>query len=128
MKLSRYTECALLMLTYLAARPDRLVSIGEVARAHQISHHHLTKIVPDLRRAGFVNVCRGRDGGVRLARKAKELRLSAVIRHTERSFSRIQSRNWEDRLAPFSDVLRIATEAFLRSLDDYTLADLVALD
>ena len=127
MKLSRYTECALLMLTYLAARPGRLVSIGEVAETHQISHHHLTKIVPDLRRAGFVDVCRGRGGGVRLARKPRQVRLAEVVRHTERSFSKIQCRDQNDRTAAISDALHIATDAFLKSLEDYTLADLAAL-
>lgn len=128
MKLSRYTECALLILTYLAARPGRLVSIGEIARSHRISYHHLTKIVPDLRRAGFVDVCRGRDGGVRLARKAIQVSLADVVRHTERSFSRIQNRKHDDRAAPILSALQIATGAFLRSLEDYSLADLVALD
>jgi Rrf2 family nitric oxide-sensitive transcriptional repressor len=128
MKLSRYTECALLILTYLAARPGRLVSIGEVARIQGISYHHLTKIVPNLRRAGFVDVCRGRDGGVRLARKARQVRLADVVRHTERSFSRIENRDQDDRTAPILSALHIATGAFLRSLEDYSLADLVALE
>lgn len=125
MKLSRYTECALLLLTYLVARPWRLVSIGEIARAYQISHNHLIKIVPDLRKAGFVDVVRGREGGMRLAREPKDIRMAELVSHTERRLCSVQTEDQSDLPDQISDALQIATKAFVTALEGYTLADLV---
>ncbi|GAO38317.1 putative Rrf2 family transcriptional regulator [Sphingomonas changbaiensis NBRC 104936] len=68
MRLTRYTDYALRVLTHLAAHPDRLCSIAEIARGYRISQNHLMKVVNDLAREGFVDSVRGRGGGIRLAR------------------------------------------------------------
>ncbi|MFN3400681.1 MAG: RrF2 family transcriptional regulator [Ferrovibrio sp.] len=83
MKLTRYTDYALRALIYLAAHDGGLVSIRQIAEAHDISQNHLMKIVQDLGRAGFVETVRGRHGGLRLARAAHEITIGQVVRHTE---------------------------------------------
>ncbi|HEU4956883.1 MAG TPA: Rrf2 family transcriptional regulator [Sphingomicrobium sp.] len=124
MKLSRHSEYALLTLTYLAARPGRLAPIGQIARSLGVSHNHLMKIVPDLRKAGFVQVVRGRSGGVRLAREAVDLRLAEVIRHTERALFVPPIASY-DLASPISAAWQSATAEFMSSLERRTLADLV---
>ncbi len=126
MKLTRYTDYALRVLMHLAAKPDRLASIGEIARTYRISHNHLMKVVHDLRKEGYLDAVRGRSGGVRLARRATEIRVGEVVRHTEGGFDLVDCGSCV--IAPacsLTGALREALTAFMAVLDDYTLADLV---
>ena len=74
-----YTNHSVKVLVHLAAAPQRLSSIGEIATAHGISHNHLMKVVNDLGKAGFVEAVRGRSGGIRLARPARETRRRGLL-------------------------------------------------
>jgi Rrf2 family transcriptional regulator, nitric oxide-sensitive transcriptional repressor len=124
MKLTRYSDYAIRVLTYLASRPDRLCSIREIAHAYRISENHLMKVVHDLGRAGFVATTRGRGGGIRLARPASDISLGQVVRHTEDSFDLVDCGSC--LIAPAcgaTGVLKEATRAFLAVLDRYTLAE-----
>jgi Rrf2 family nitric oxide-sensitive transcriptional repressor len=47
-KLTRYTDYALRVLMHLAAKPDRLSSIRDIALSYGISQNHLMKVVHDL--------------------------------------------------------------------------------
>lgn len=126
MKLTRYTDFALRVLMHLAAKPDRLASIGEIARTYRISHNHLMKVVQDLRQEGYLDAVRGRSGGVRLARPATEIRVGDVVRHTEGGFALVDCGSCV--IAPacsLTGALREALTAFMAVLDGYTLADLV---
>lgn len=126
MKLTRYTDYALRVLMHLAARPERLCSISEIARTYGISHNHLMKVVHDLRKAGFVAAARGRTGGIRLARPAGEIAIGSVVRHTEDGFDLVDCPACI--IAPAcgaSGVLHQAVSAFLDVLDRHTLADIV---
>jgi Rrf2 family nitric oxide-sensitive transcriptional repressor len=126
-KLTRYTDYALRVLMHLAARPERLSSIGEIARAYAISQNHLMKVVHDLRKAGYVAAVRGRSGGIRLARPPSEINVGEVVRHTEEGFDLVDCGSCI--IAPacgLTGVLGEALRAFMHTLDRYTLADLVA--
>ena len=68
MRLTRYTDYALRVVIYLAARPDGLSSVADISEAYGISRNHLTKVVHELGKAGYVTTLRGRSGGIRLAR------------------------------------------------------------
>ncbi len=126
MKLTLYTDHALRVLMHLASTTERLSSISEIARLHQISHNHLMKVVHQLRKDGLVDAVRGRRGGIRLARPAQEITLGAVVRHTERFLDLV---DWEQHVSTPpcspSDVIQEALLAFMATLDRYTLADLV---
>jgi Rrf2 family nitric oxide-sensitive transcriptional repressor len=127
MRLTRYTDYALRVLMHLAARPERLATIGEMARVHRISQNHLMKVVHDLRKEGFVEAVRGRSGGVRLARPAAAIGIGTVVRHTEESFDLVDCGSCViARACSLTGVLSEATRAFLAVLDKYTLEDLVA--
>lgn len=127
MKLKRYTDYALRVLMHLAARPDRLASISEIARTYRISHNHLVKVVDDLRKEGFLNSVRGRNGGVKLKRAAELISVGEVVRHTEGSFDLVDCASCViARACALTAALNEARGAFLAVLDRYTLADLVA--
>ncbi|WP_176593528.1 Rrf2 family transcriptional regulator [Sphingobium sp. EM0848] len=126
MKLTLFTDYSMRVLLYLAARPDRLSSIAEVAQAYDISQNHLMKVVNDLARAGYIESLRGRGGGIRLGRKPAEINLGELVRHTEGGFDLVDCGNCV--IAPacrLTGVLKEALDAFLAVLDRYTLADLV---
>jgi Rrf2 family nitric oxide-sensitive transcriptional repressor len=127
MRLKSYTDYALRVLMHLAARPDRLASIGEMARTYRISHNHLMKVVHDLRKEGFLDAVRGRSGGIRLARPATKISVGEVVRHTEGSFDLVDCDSCViARACSLTGALHEARRAFLAVLDGYSLADLVA--
>ena len=125
MRLTRYTDYAMRTLLFIAARPERLCSIAEVADAYRISKNNLMKVVNDLASAGYLETVRGRNGGVRLARPASEINVGQVIRHTEEDFDLADCANCV--IAPacgLTGALASAVDAFLAVLDTYTLEDL----
>jgi len=126
MRLKSYTDYALRVLMHLAARPDRLASISEIARTYRISHNHLTKVVHDLRKEGYLDAVRGRSGGVRLAKPAEEIIVGAIVRHTEGGFDLVDCKSCViARACSLTGALHQALAAFMAVLDNYTLADLV---
>jgi Rrf2 family nitric oxide-sensitive transcriptional repressor len=89
------------------------------------------KIVNRLAQQGYLDTVRGRGGGIRLARPASAICVGAVVRDTEEDlavmgclselgFCRIEG------CCVLRRALRKATDAFLETLDHYTLADLLA--
>lgn len=126
MRLTRYTDYAMRVLLYLAARPDRLCSIAEIAAAYCISQNHLMKVVSDLVNAGYLVSVRGRSGGVRLARLPTEINIGAVVRHTEDGFDLVDCGSCI--IAPacgLTGALAQALAAFMKVLDGYTLENLM---
>ena len=130
MRLSTFSDYNLRVLMYLGIHPDRLATIPEIAEAHQISENHLTKVVHQLGRRGYVETVRGKGGGVRLAKATDEIVLGEVIRETEgeivmaecfaeNSACRIQ------RACRLQSILVESVEAMFQVLDAYTLADLL---
>jgi Rrf2 family nitric oxide-sensitive transcriptional repressor len=130
MRLTAFTDYTLRTLIYLAVRPQKLVTIADIAASYDISANHLMKVVHQLAQSGDIVTLRGQHGGLRLARPASEIILGAVIRRTEPDMDiascfghgqccRIQ----EDCL--FAHALGEALQAFLGVLDRYTLADLI---
>lgn len=126
MKLTLFTDYSMRVLLYLAARPERLCSIAEVARAYGISQNHLMKVVNQLARSGYVESVRGRFGGIRLGKAPAQINVGKLVRHTEDGFDLVDCGSC--MIAPacgLTGVLKEALSAFLDVLDRYTLADLM---
>lgn len=130
MRLTQHSDYSLRVLMYLAAKPERLATIQEIAAAYGISENHLMKVVHRLAQNGFVDTVRGRGGGLRLKGLADDIRLGAVVRAVEEDFRLVECFG-EDDTCRITDVCRLkrvlnqALGAFLTSLDSWTLADLV---
>jgi Rrf2 family nitric oxide-sensitive transcriptional repressor len=125
MRLTRYTDYAIRVLMYLAAQPDQFCAISKISADYGISHNHLTKVVHDLGRLGFVQSLRGRNGGIQLARPASDITVGEVVRTMEDDFTMADCANCV--IAPgcgLNPVLEEATTAFLAVIDRYTLAEL----
>ena len=132
MQLTLFTDYCFRVLIYLAQQPQRRVTITDLSDYYGVSRHHLVKVVHWLGRQGYVSTSRGKQGGLDLARPARDINIGEVARATERSFDLVECFNPAGntcRILPqcgLAGVLMGATRAFLAELDRYTLADLTA--
>jgi Rrf2 family nitric oxide-sensitive transcriptional repressor len=130
MRLTTFSDYALRVLMYAAAAGDRLITIEETANAYNISRTHLMKVVNILTRTGYIKGVRGRSGGFTLARPAEAINLGAVVRATEPDFALVEcfatgSQCIITRRCRLPEILNEALDAFVGTLDRYTLADIV---
>jgi Rrf2 family nitric oxide-sensitive transcriptional repressor len=113
----------------LAAKPEKIMTTEEVARAVHMSRNHLIKIVQALAAGGMVETQRGSGGGFRLARDPHKISLGEIVRLLEAGTPIVECfRNdgGQCRLIPGCKLkarLKVAREAFLRELDKTTLAE-----
>ncbi len=132
MRLNVQTDYALRLLMHLAVNRGKLVTIAEVSERYAISRNHLMKVAHALGREGFVETVRGRAGGLRLAKPAQEIKVGDVVRRMEGDFAIVecfQNGKGECLVTPackLKGVLHEALGAFLATLDDYSIQNLVA--
>jgi Rrf2 family nitric oxide-sensitive transcriptional repressor len=130
MRLTNFSDYTLRVLMYAAARSDRLITIEETAKVYGVSRAHLMKVVNLLTRAGYLRAIRGHGGGLVLAKPPAKIRLGEVLRATEPDFALVECFTSENSCLITSrcrlrGVLREALAAFTKTLDRYTLADLL---
>ena len=131
MRLTTLTDYAMRLLIYVGQNPDRLCTIAEIARVHDISEPHLMKVTHRLSQAGWLETVRGKHGGIRLARPVHEIRLGDVVRDTENDLALVEcfSGVSDCRLVghcSLAGILQGALTQFLSYLDQYTLADILS--
>ncbi|MDI9260333.1 Rrf2 family transcriptional regulator [Alicyclobacillus sendaiensis] len=129
MNLTVFTDYALRVLIYTANQPEgKLVQVDEIARVYGISRNHLTKAVHRLGQVGYLETVRGRGGGMRLAMSPHDIRIGDVVRAMEDDFAVVGCfANGHCVLLPGCKLRRAlgeAVDAFLETLNQYTLADI----
>ncbi len=131
MQLSLHADYALRVLIYLGAHPGQVVRTQEISHAYSISKHHLVRVVQTLGEHGYVHIHAGRTGGVTMARPASQIRLGAVVRDTEPNFRLVECFDPETNSCPIAPACALkralaqALDAFIATLDGYTLADVI---
>src|SRR5690348_6818933 len=129
MRLTQFTDFGLRALMRLAADTHRSFSTGDIAAEFGISRNHLTKVIRDLADAGFVQTQRGVGGGFRLARPPEEITLGQVVRSLEQRQALVECFRDDGGCCVLTPRCRLkgklakAREAFLRELDETTLAE-----
>ena len=128
-RLNLSTDYALRTLLYLASRPGEQVSTREVAVFYRISADHVSKVVQQLARAGFIRAERGRTGGLRLGRAAERITVGEVVELFEGPVALLDCVTSEDAcvIQPACRLRRVLDEAGARlmwELKQVTLADL----
>lgn len=131
MQLTLYTDYSLRVLIYLGTRPNYQATITEIAQSYKISRNHLVKVVHNLGAIGYITTSRGRGGGMMLALPPEQINIGAVVRKTEPNFNLVECFEEQSNTCPISPscalikALRVARNAFLEVLDQYTLAAVV---
>lgn len=130
MRLTAMTDYALRVLMYVAQRPERLCTIGEIARAYGLSEAHLMKITHQLSLQGWIETVRGKGGGMRLAHEPARINVGAVVRSIEPDFSLVECLAADNHCVitgscRLAGVLQGALGNFLSHLDGFSLADLL---
>lgn len=131
MRITKRTNIAIRLLMYCAANPDRLVIKAEIAECCNISENHLAQVINQLGQLGYLSTQRGRNGGMKLARSARDIRIGHVFRHIEGDLSLDECFADADNSCPLTSACRLklaladAAAAFFAALDEITLDALV---
>lgn len=131
MQLTVFTDYGLRSLMYLAANPDRLCSVKEIAEHYGISRHHLVKVVHRLVQLEYVASTKGKGGGIRLARAPQDLKLGDLVRKLEPHMNMVECFDKDAntcRVASHCTLKHFifdASKAFIDALNAHTLAETV---
>lgn len=128
MQLTKHTDISLRVLMHLAAFPDELGTVKDIASRYNVSRNHLVKVVHRLVNLGYLQSVQGRGGGIGLAQSARDIVVGRVVRDMEATLEVIDCAKANCPLLPgclLKGALSKATRAFLGTLDKYTIADLV---
>lgn len=132
MKISTRGRYGLRILVDLAMqKEDKPRLIKEIAESQQISKKYISQLILDLREAGLIGSVRGAKGGLRMAKRAEEISLRAIIEAMEgelaivdciqstqgcERYSECQTRNVWERL----------NSEIRNSMEQITLAEIIA--
>ncbi|MGK2872117.1 MAG: RrF2 family transcriptional regulator [Alphaproteobacteria bacterium] len=128
MRLTSFTDYGLRILMRLAGTPDRSFTTDQIATEFAISRNHLTKIVQNLSKAGYIRTQRGAGGGLRLSTPAQSITLGEIVRLLEQRQALVECMRSDGGACPLTPSCRLkghlaaAQEAFLKELDRTTLA------
>ena len=132
MYITRYTDYSLRVLMYIALKGEQQSTIREIAESYGISKNHLMKVVQELNSKGYVIALRGKNGGLRLNGNARDINIGALIRSTEQEdtglvecFNSASNRCIITPACKLKIIFAEALEAFFKTLDQYSLADLL---
>lgn len=130
MRLNQASDLALRLVMQCAMQPDDIHRIDQVVEQQGFSRGHVMKLVNQLARSGILETVRGRNGGFRLGRFAKDISVGDVVRAVESDFAIVECLRLDVtqpveccflpacRLKP---LMRKASNAFLAILDEMTI-------
>ena len=129
MRLSKQTEYGLRAVVQLARTgPRQYVQSKDLAQAEGLPNKFLEAILLSLRRGGFLESKVGREGGYRLARPPREIRVGDLVRRLEGRLTLKEGRAVPD-LSPGEIAVHFLnqrlTEATDEVLDNLTLEQLL---
>lgn len=129
MRLSKRTEYGVRAVVQLArVWPRGFIQAKDLARQEQMPNKFLEAILLALRRGGFLESKIGREGGYRLSRAPRDIRVGEVIRRLEGRLTVKEGGNAQDR-SPGEVAVHLLneklTEATDAALDDLTVEQLL---
>lgn len=131
MRITKRTNIAVRLLMFCAANPGRLVTKSEIAQCCNVSENHLAQVIHQLSQLGYLSTHRGRNGGMALARPAKEILIGAIFRDVEGALPIAECFADADNTCPLVNSCRLKTaladaaHAFYASLDCISLDALI---
>ncbi|MCJ8349333.1 Rrf2 family transcriptional regulator [Moritella sp.] len=129
MKITTYTDFGIRTLMYLSTLPKgQRSSSAEVAEVYQASRNHIAKVIAHLSSLNYIESSRGKNGGIWLAKSASEINIGQLVRALENNLKGVDNNTQDSELVPtyqLKNLLQTGIEAFLKTLDQYSLADLL---
>jgi Rrf2 family transcriptional regulator, nitric oxide-sensitive transcriptional repressor len=131
MRLTVHSDLAFRTLVYLAAAGDEDVDIPRIAKAYNVSEHHLRKVAQRLGQLGWVTSTRGRGGGLRLGVEPEKISIGEVLRRMEPDFALVDCFGHAPERCVITGncglqgIFGEGLRAWFGVLDQYTLADAV---
>ncbi|MEQ1273539.1 Rrf2 family transcriptional regulator [Acinetobacter ursingii] len=129
MQLSKFTDYALRILMYVSRPSEMPYTIAEIATDLRVSQNHLVKIVHFMAKQEWIITTRGKGGGLRLNPKALDLTLGKIVRILQGDHQIVECNTPPCVLRShcgLKGILDDALESFYQTLDQYTLADVLA--
>ncbi|TCP44263.1 RrF2 family transcriptional regulator [Rhodovulum marinum] len=132
MRLTTRTNIAMRALMYCAVNGGRTVRKSDIASACNTSENHMAQVINTLAHHGLVQTTRGRNGGLTLKRAPEDITVGEVFRHLESGVPFAECFDPQTNTCPITCCCRLkgalhsAIDAFYKTLDGITLADLVA--
>jgi Rrf2 family nitric oxide-sensitive transcriptional repressor len=130
MKLNHFTDFSMRVLMYLDQKKEApLSSLDELAAAFKISRNHLIKVVQFLSSNQLIITKRGKNGGIIISDKAREIPLGDLIHLLEQDDSPIINCNskpciFQSQNCKLKSLFNTAYMAFIESLNKAKLSDL----
>ena len=137
MRLAKGTDYAYRILMMVAMNDDRSLTVESVASGLRLSRTHCMKIIAKLSNHGFLATTRGRGGGLKLGKESHNIRMGDVAKATESDFGFVECLcpRCDDEPQPdcpmfggceMSRIMSKSVKKFVASLNEHTLADVVA--
>lgn len=131
MKITTFSDYALRVLICLAVNPENKSTADEIAKAYDISFHHVAKAAQWLAREGYVKSERGRFGGISLLQPVENINIGQLVKGTESGTALVDcmsSHGGTCCIKPFCGLklaLAEAQVAFYQTLESFTLANVI---
>ncbi|MGJ8562408.1 MAG: RrF2 family transcriptional regulator [Alphaproteobacteria bacterium] len=131
MNITKFSDYCLRVLIFLAANDDEKATADQIAKAYDISFHHVAKAAQWLGRENYILSERGRGGGITLASKATEINIGELLAETENHTHLVECMKPAGGaccIRPACGLklaLAEAEAAFYETLRKFTLADVV---
>ncbi|RTY69523.1 Rrf2 family transcriptional regulator [Flavobacterium sp. GSP27] len=130
MKLNHFTDFSMRVLMYLNQKKDTpQSSLDDLATTFKISRNHLIKVVQFLSANQLILTKRGKNGGIVISEKAREIRLGDLIHLLEQDDTPIVNCDskpciFQSHDCKLKSLFNTAYQAFIESLNQYTLSDI----
>jgi Rrf2 family transcriptional regulator, nitric oxide-sensitive transcriptional repressor len=125
MQITKFTDLSLRVLMYLTHDSNgTIVTINEIAQQFNVPRNHLIKVVTRLNKLNWVFTTRGRNGGLKLAIQASNLKLGDVLIELENKTSLINCGEPLCVLAGrcnLKQILDHGLNSFYKEMNKYTL-------
>ncbi len=128
MRLSKTSEYALRILSFMAKESKDLYSAKYLVESLNISDKYLRRLMTDLSKAGFIKSSRGRDGGYSFNKALNKIFLSDIIDSVEGMEKYMGCVLGFDQCSDENPCIMHATwiqvrKEFIRTFQNKTLAD-----
>ncbi|WP_035672147.1 Rrf2 family transcriptional regulator [Flavobacterium sp. 83] len=130
MKLNHFTDFSMRVLMYLNQKKDTpQSSLDDLADTFKISRNHLIKVVQFLSANQLIITKRGKNGGILISEKAREIRLGDLIHLLEQDDTPIINCDskpciFQSHNCKLKSLFNTAYLAFIESLNQYKLSDI----